>query len=376
MKKIISLLMVLFLSVNVFGAPATMYVTVAGAGNNDGLTWDNALSLALWETDIEDNSEAGDIYYMEAGTYTLNEGLDMTSGGSNKNGTAALPIKTIGVVGAEAADAEPPGVAYYATGTDRPDIVCGANIFGFGAYWVIRNFDITITENNGLEVESFCVVDKVTVVATGTRAFFSNGEQVTFMDCDGTGGSQVIYTGKDGRVIGCRCSGSPTGIFCGGSQAVLVGNKIDDCPIGIDVDNEAGIVIINNTLRGDQNADVGITASTGTACIVQNNLIDTFAIGAEWDTPSPSNIFDYNCWANNTDDVEGVEVIWGPHRVENANTQILNAGLDLIVGSVCQDVGLQITSGTGNDEINIGADQETSASSGNPRHGTKNGGKQ
>ena len=73
-------------------AAATMYVTVAGAGDKSGSTWGNAMGLGEWETDVEATAEAGDIYYLEAGTYTLTNAFSTAL-----DGTDVAPIKIIGV---------------------------------------------------------------------------------------------------------------------------------------------------------------------------------------------------------------------------------------------------------------------------------------
>lgn len=90
MRKLIFLLFFLF-PIYCFGAAATMYVTVAGAGGKTGADWANAMSSAEFETDIEGAAEAGDIYYVMSGTYDYSGGAVATA----RDGAAANPVTVI-----------------------------------------------------------------------------------------------------------------------------------------------------------------------------------------------------------------------------------------------------------------------------------------
>ena len=97
-------------------AAATMYATVAGAGDKSGDTWAKAMDLAAWQADALNNSESGDIYYVAGGTYALAGGFDCNA----RIATAAAPISIIGVK--SGTTNEPPVIGDWATeDTDRND---------------------------------------------------------------------------------------------------------------------------------------------------------------------------------------------------------------------------------------------------------------
>lgn len=365
MKKTVVLLLMMLIWFFSLGATNHIYVTSAGAGAKDGTSWDDAMGRAEWETDLEAPCSADDTYWLESGTYTLSEDLDMTA----IDGTAAAPITIIGVVGAEAADAEPPTAQYYATGADRPNIVCAGNQFGKGDYWVVKNLYFTTDHALGVQWSSYCFVDKVTVVGTGARAIFGSGTYNTFIDCNAksTTGPAFDIAGYN-KMIACYAYDSVEGINCAGSLLDIIGCKIDTCETGIDIASRDNILILNTTIWDcTQNNATGVDGTDPVGLILLSNIIDGCSKGVEIDTtPSLSNIADYNCWSNNTDDIVDTDIIWGPHKTEV--DCVLNATYGTVgSGSSVLDAGLQITSISGaDDKVNIGADQDDNAGGGNP----------
>ena len=114
-------------------AAEEMYVTVAGAGDNSGDSWANAMALSDFETDLEGSAEAGDIYYVKEGTYTLTSDLDWSS----QDGSYTNPIIIIGVK--TETTHEPPEFSDWASGDDRPLIAQGGYALTTGDYARVRN---------------------------------------------------------------------------------------------------------------------------------------------------------------------------------------------------------------------------------------------
>ena len=335
-KTILTLLLVLILSSVCFGAAATMYVTVVGATTKTGASWATAMGLAEWQTDITNNAEAGDIYYVAGGTYTLT-GAWSTA----KAGTAVAPISIIGVkTGTTAA---PPTASDYAYNADRPLIAAAANTFDFtGDYWVIRNLQVTTTAQYGFKVNSYNIVQNCysfnSSATAAYHAFYSTGG-TKYISCEGvsTKGRAILLYGF-ASAINCYCHDSATGIQIFSNGNSIIGNRINTCTIGMDFALYHSSSVINNTISG---CTTGITGTTAYNNVFINNIISGCTTGANWTTANQKiNWWDYNCW-NNTTDV--VNVTTGDHVLLATDPQFINvAGGDfrLKPSSPCLNTGM------------------------------------
>ena len=149
--KRLAIILMLLASV-AYGASDYLHVTVAGAGNNDGQTWANAFSLSDFITDVNDNSEAGDVYYIKSGTYTMAAGEPIYITTTDHDGTAQAPISLIGVLSTTTNEDGAIDGDDYAYGTDRPYFDCSTNTeeFRVSDYWIFSNLSFLTNSGSGI----------------------------------------------------------------------------------------------------------------------------------------------------------------------------------------------------------------------------------
>lgn len=315
-------------------AAADMLVTVAGAGDNSGSTWANAMAMADWLTDMTDNAEAGDRYFVEEGTYTLAGAFDASA----KAGSSAAPIEIIGVK--SGTTNEPPVFSDHAFTTARPLIVCAANSFKFGSYWKIFNIRITSAEAVGFSVTTFCILHNCSSVNSGGHGFACSSSS-HYTSCEAQSNGLAFRAGGPGVIyVACYAHDSPYG-FQAASGVMYVFNSIaDTCSTaGINFDSRSGSMALGNTVY---NCGIGIRGTTAIYCVCLNNIIDACTTGASWPSEYKSNIWDYNCW-DNTSDTSNVtkgdhaqtgdpglaDPANGDFTVTQADTNVHDKGLDV-----------------------------------------------
>ncbi len=370
------------MSANAWAAPLQMAVTVAGAGDGSGVTggvfdWQNAMSMAQFITDINASVEGGDEYYIEDGTYTTGAAIVGLSGGA---------INVVRIIGVKTGTTnEPPVFSDYSVNdADRPLFAMAGNAFSLGAYNQMQNFSFTSTHADGVHINgNFTTVYNCKVVNTNGIGFHFTGTNGFLIDCDADGSTDSVETGSFTTLIGCYVHDAPIGIDMGATAATIINCIIDTCPTGIDIATRDNLTIIGNVIFNSSTR--GISGTTGEHCIALNNTFEDCVIGVEWTTVVEDHWFDFNLWGNgNTDDIVDTDVIWGNNRVEG--DPLFNGDganppdFTLASGSAAEGVGLQMTVNTGvasaDYNVNIGVAQNELGAGGNPRHGTKNGGKQ
>ncbi len=306
-------------------AAADMMVTVAGAGDKSGSTWANAMGMAEWITDMTTNSEAGDRYFVEEGTYTFGGASDSSA----RNGTSAAPIQIIGVL--SGTSNEPPVFSDYASGANRPVMAVAANVFSVGDYWIAQGLDTTTTNSNGFYVGDYSIVYNCKSNNSGiaTRYAFRGDQATRFIACEAqSANGRAIRLHIATSCVACYAHDSVVGFYFGSAYSTVVNCIADTCTTyGLCVDNQSVQVMVNNTIY---NCGTGIYGSTGFASTVINNIIDACTKGVEWTTPDLSSWFDYNCW-DNTDDVVDTDIIWGNNRSEGDPGMAGPAGGDFTV---------------------------------------------
>jgi len=364
-KKLLLTLALSFLTVtNVFSAPATMYVTVAGAGDKGGSTWANAMGYAEWETDCETLVEAGDIYYVAGGTYTLTSDMACYFA----PGTSALPIQVIGV--ASGTSNEPPVFSDWAYGTDRPLIAGGAYNFGWDDYITIKNLRATTTDTSCIFVDynGFIYNTKVeNTSGTAGRSGFSTDDNSIFLNVEASstnGNAMNVSYAYRTAILYSYLHDSSTCIYGevlnGGT---ILGNVIDTCSTqGIYADTNDKI--INNTFY---NCTQGVDGATSGQITVLNNIFDNNTTGMVMDSSVPASIVDYNVWSNNGTDVTNVTK--GSHAVTEdiTLTDPSNGDFTLPDSSGAEGAGAQVNTNigvTGDYNWNIGVDQTDTQSGG------------
>lgn len=355
MKKLwLFLILSLLVPQLAFGAAATYYVTPAGAGNKDGTDWNNAFGLGEFETDMEGSAEAGDVYYLAGGTYTLTQAVYSELDGGSTN-----PIYVIGVK--SGTTAEPPTVADWAYGADRPDIVAGANSFGFDDYWRYYNLDISISDGNGCRCDGYCIVYNTKCYQTGGSGwgFFQWANYVQRfigVEATGTGATCVKLFGAGSFIYKSYVHDCATGVSATDADGMFViDTVIDTCTNGFSISSLD--VALGSTFYGNTE---GINSTNDNTCLFYNNIFDANTTGVDDDTANNKNELDYNIW-NNTTDVDNFTK--GVHALtaDPGLTDPSNGDFTLGSGSPCLDAGLQVGTNTGvvgDYKVNIGVDQD------------------
>lgn len=366
MKYLILLLfslMIILSSENVYPAAATMYVTPAGANNKDGTDWDNAFSEAEWETDIEGGAEAGDIYYVAGGTYTLDSDISTA-----RVGDSASPVKIIGV--ASGTTAEPPTFSDWAFGDDRPLIAASTYTWNLDDFWQVYNIRMTTAEANGLDLNDGnysavinCKVEQNSETADQTAIYAGSYNHIISCEAISTAG-QAIYPKGSGLIMNCYIHDSKNGILAVGYTVFCFANIIDTCSTaGVNLGAYFRWGLVNNTIY---NCGTGISGQWGYGDIFINNIIDGCTTGASKSGSKLSDIWDYNCWDNTTDTTN---VTKGNNAVtaDPGMTAPDDGDFTLGSGSNSLDAGLQVGTNegaTGDYKVNIGADQDDVAAAG------------
>lgn len=334
-------------------APATMYVTVAGAGTGDGLSWTNAFSFAQWETDLVTNSEPGDIYYVKAGTYTLPNSITSAA----KDGTAVLPYAIIGVKAATTN--VPPVLADWGTTTDKPTFVCAAYTFTFGDYYKVYNCIFTGTATNVITAGAYCVIKNLkasnTYTSTGRSALIA-GSYSYVINCEcqandsGTQKGTGVLIGTYSKMIFCYIHDSLIGINLAAGCVILY-SIVDTCTTGIDVTSDDYVMLMGNTFY---NTTTAVSATDATSFAGINNIIDTTTDGFLWTTQTDSNFFAYNHEGNSVTDmwdlVEESVTAYKDNHVTSGDpdfTDEANGNFSLESTSPCINAGMAITLGVG-----------------------------
>lgn len=307
MKKIILFLILsLFVTSTALSAPAVMYVTPAGAGAKDGAAWASAMGYAEFETDVEASAEAGDIYYVAGGTYTLTSDFVTAL-----DGTADAPIYIIGVK--SGTTNEPPVASDYPTvaeiraGTDGPLFTDGASAYTFDVddFWIVKNARVESGDLSSFSLGVRSIAENVSSINDGaaTRNAFNLSGYNIVLKCEAvsTNGNAVNMAGGFHRILFNYIHDSAVAINPGsGDSMVVIGNFLDTNPIGFNAGNgSTDHTIINNTIYNDNSADAGSigieSGTTNTAYALLNNIITGFETGiANDDAYSNSWISDYN----------------------------------------------------------------------------------
>ena len=274
-------------------AAATMYVTAAGAGTKDGTTWAKAMGEAEFETDLEGGAEAGDIYYVQAGNYTLDSAYDSSA----RDGTAVAPISIIGVKAATSA--EPPTYSDWSPvgDADRPTFVCAANAVTFGDFYKLYNTIWTGTGTNVVAFGTFCVAYnmKSTNSGTATKNALWGNSGINYICCEGISTNGIAFAaGVHGNcLINCYLHDSTTLISISVSTlyCTILNTVIDTAITGIALLATYGLRVINNTFY---NCTTSVTGSSGYANLFMNNIIDSSYDAFKWTTQTDINFF----WKN------------------------------------------------------------------------------
>jgi hypothetical protein len=305
-RKVFILLLVLFLSSVCFGTAANMAVMQTSSGDASGNGWGNAMGLVEFYTDVNASAEVGDVYYVAGGTYTLTGNWAIA-----RSGTAALPISVIGVK--TGTTNWPPVASDCATEPNDPlSPWIDANTFNFGFsgdYWIFKNLRVETKALSGFRTYAYAIVQNClshNISATIDQvAFFNNTGDSTFIGCEASCDKGPCFSTYKARILNCYAHDSVgSGFFLTTTNNILIGNKTKNCgtglSAGINVVGTFGNYIANNTIY---NSATGIRGTTGHSNTFVNNIISNCTNGALWTTNELNNYWNYNCFGNNTYDV-------------------------------------------------------------------------
>lgn len=284
-------------------AATTMYATPSGAGSKNGSDWDNAFDTSALVSDMYSNSEAGDLYYLAPGTYTLTGNLAIAN---TRDGTGTAPIRIIGTTAV--------GSTVEATGSSRAVIAIGNyNLIIAGDHW--QSFGIvfsgTKTDSYAIQIGPYTVLRNCKASNSGagasTQAIQTNGYYAALIDCEvtcpaGTGVSAGNYAPT---LLGCYVHDSVTGFSNTGGNAVLVGCVFDTCStVGVGLANSYRVVIHACDFYGN---GIGIRGGTAATCVwaTSCNFVAN-TTGLSWSTATPANVLEWCNFYGNTADVSNV----------------------------------------------------------------------
>jgi len=333
---------------------AVYRVTPAGAGDTDGSSWANAMGEAEFEISIEGGGDeavaAGDIYYVQAGTYTLDSDYDS----SVQDGTAILPISIIGVKAATTNEtptyADWPDVG----SNDRPTFDTGATqTILLGDYYKIFNCIFTGSfADRIVQTGAYCVTYNVkctNTTATAHKYAYYTGAYNQTIACE------MVSTNGRGMLPG---SGSLVAYsyFHDSGQAFITQNNLtvmhcvfhDMIYYVVNLSTSYNNSFINNTVYNCPAAFYGTTASSH---VFINNIIDTVSgIAFEWTTQTDINFFWKNHKGNNVNDMWSLVAETMPHmdpEVTSGDPKFTTPGsnFSLQSDSPCIDAGLSLTFG-------------------------------
>lgn len=339
-------------------APATMYVTPAGAGTKAGNNWANAMALVNFSADMASGAEAGDVYYLAGGTYSLTADITATA-----DGTTTVSIKIIGVTAGTTN--EPPTVSDWATGDDRPLLACGAYKLTMDNYWQV--FGIRLTSSNG----DYCARADVNATfwncaainsSTGS-GFQCGGSYASIHDCEAesTSGIAFDFLFADNRLIGCYAHDSATGVLTTGNGSTCLFSIVESNTTGINVASSYATTIQNCTINGNT---TGVAGTAPWFINARNNIISGNTDGASCGTASGGNLFDYNDFYNNGTDRTNVTAGNNDIDVDPQFTDAANG--DFSIGTNLKAAGFPgaFPGGLSTGYLDIGAVQREEAGGG------------
>lgn len=370
-KKILLAVSFILLSCQLaFGAAADMAVTVAGAGDGSGtagdgttLEWDNAMSLAQWEADVEGAMEAGDRYFILSGTYALTNDFNAPSA----IGTAASPTKFIGVK--TGTTAEPPTFSDWAFTTDRPLIQAGAWVFTgtLPDFLHIHNLRMTTTDSVGLSVDNQCLIQNSKVYQSSGSAFeaMQIGNECSVINCDlQSDNGQALFSSFGGThlIAGNYFHDSVTGFEPDNTDDnIIIGNIFDTCTTGIEaLDSNSNYVLYNTFYNCTTGYHTNEVAGHG---VYISNIFDECTTPADWGSALGAEWFDYNSWDG--DASSNVNVTVGGNSIDSDITlgDPGNGDFTVAAASAPLDAGFQMGPNQGlkagvDTKWNIGQDQD------------------
>jgi len=393
-KLIIVIMLLLYVNVSV-AAPSYFHVTSTGADTKTGATWATAMDMAAFDAELEDNAEAGDVFFIKGpSTFSLTEDLNSSA----KDGTSLLPIKIIGVLAATSNEGAAVVASDYAYSTDRPLLDCDDGAAAewdstIGDYYVFRNIRVISDDSYGLQCGTYGIIENCLFTQTsGSQYEATNGGVGSrWISCEMTGSSgDGIHAGGSGiRIANCYIHDVVNGINGAAAYGTVLNTIIDTTTIGMDLVSNNSWTIYGNAFYA---CTTGIAATDSEGNLIVNNIFDECTKPGDWATANQAyNWWDYNSMDGDSGSVENVTVgenvidvdialddptgSPGDFTLDSTATAVEGVGLmPYISGQV--DIGVAQVSY----DKNIGVDQDDISAAGgtttNIKSADKSGGKQ
>lgn len=329
------------------------HVTAAGAGLKNGSSWANAMGEAEFETDLEGAVAGDDVYFVKAGTYTLDSAYDSSA----RSGTATAPISIIGVKAATTNEGASVVYSDWGQGADRPFFDCATYQFKVGAYYIIRNIQIQGEAQYTMYTGTNCTVENCKFdqdIASSTNYYsllvydYSRVINCEFVSAKASG---VFLYNQGCRAMFNYFHDMPDGTggnacWCDAALMTIAFNVFDNVRVGVFTGGYDYHAFLNNTFY---DADTGVSGSDSYSCIAINNVMEAnTADGFYWSTQSNINFF----WDNHGDDArctdmwDGVDTttIFQDYAVTTGDPKFTTAGsnFSLQTDSPCIDSGMSI----------------------------------
>ena len=334
------------------------YITPTGAGLKNGSSWANAFDWTGFDTSAA-ASVSNDHYWLLGGTYTVPAGGTVAT---SRDGLISGSIWVIGVK--STTTAEPPTVADWAYGDDRPyiDLTTNTEYMQLDNYWNIYNLRMIGDGAFVLRVDYYSSIYNVKVISSGgvgTDAiymyglgFISNSE---VSNPDGT----ALFMGQEIFATGVYAHDSATGFEHLTSDNYIINSVAETCVTGIDINTANEAYVANSVIYNNITGIKATTQTTGSSRFF-NNIIVNNTTGASWDDDADSNYWDFNIWDNTTD---GANITTGSNSITGdpgfTDPDATPPDFTVGEGSNALDAGLPFSIGlTGDLKWNVGISQD------------------
>lgn len=368
------------------------YVSTTGGGAHDGSSEANAFSLAEMITDINAGGKAGNRYNVKAdATYSRTTSTDSFTAG----GTSTAPVIIRGYLTAI-------GDGYLGrTGDNGPLITTNMPVLSYttgvfalnAAFIIVESIRFTSARNapavnlNAADIvlRSCNSVNSASGTASTAITLASGAVRGAVIDCDAivvnggnAGDAAIVLGGSGGRIIACRVSSTSNGIeSSAGTAALISGNTIFECAIGIAITSTTAYAVIHGNTISDCSGDaIDIVTGTTVTHLISNNIFtDNGGYAIDFNNAAVASVLSNNRYRDNTsgninlgtDWVTATN--WGAVTTDTGGpeTDYVDAASDnynLIASSPAVNAGLPLNAAIGalqRDQSGGGGATETSA---------------
>jgi len=338
------------------------HVTVAGAGDNSGDSWANAMALSDFDTDLA-SASAGDVYFVKEGSYNLTG--DLSTG---TNGTAAEPVCIIGVLSGTTHEGQAIDDSDFATGANRPVFDCGGYFIGLSDYGRIHNIIAESSDTYAIKVDSHGIIYNCKAHndygSSGAKyGIYTSDSNVRFINCEASSANgNALSSDSQSKVFFCYLHDCTDGTYGIGIRAVgeyitVLFCIFDALRVGYWQDNEHGGVFFGNTFY---DCDSGIVEDNAAAGVVALNIINNIFSECDIDdmrsdTVGYMSFLAYNHHHNSVDACEGFpeegtgDDLFCDWWKTTGDPKFNNPGADFSLqsDSPCIDAGMAMALGVG-----------------------------